>query len=61
MVSIGTLEIYLKSPSAGDIVFSKVLGHAVIIVNSEEAARELSDEKRSAIYSDRPSLSAYNL
>lgn len=37
----------------GDIVYSRVLGQHIIIINSIEIARELLD-KRSAIYSDRP-------
>lgn len=41
----------------GDIVYSRVLGQHIIIINSIEVARELLD-KRSAIYSDRPFLQA---
>lgn len=38
---------------AGDILFFKVFGKRIIVLNSDEAARDLLD-KRSAIYSDRP-------
>jgi hypothetical protein len=38
---------------SGDIVYSRVLGQHIIIINSIEVARELLD-RRSAIYSDRP-------
>lgn len=39
----------------GDIVYSRVLGQHIIIINSIKVARELLD-RRSAIYSDRPFL-----
>lgn len=39
----------------GDIVYSRVLGQHIIIINSIEVARQLLD-KRSAKYSDRPFL-----
>ncbi|KAG1879711.1 cytochrome P450 [Suillus subluteus] len=41
----------------GDIVYSRVLGQHIIIINSIEVARELLD-KRSATYSGRPFLQA---
>jgi cytochrome P450 len=41
----------------GNIVYSRVLGQHIIIINSIEVARELLD-KRSATYSDRPLLQA---
>ncbi|KAG2754014.1 cytochrome P450 [Suillus brevipes Sb2] len=41
----------------GDIVYSRVLGQHIIIINSIEVARELLD-RRSAIYSDRPFVRA---
>ena len=37
------------------MIYSRILGIDMIIINSETAARELLD-KRSAIYSDRPVL-----
>jgi hypothetical protein len=42
---------------SGDIVYSRVLGQHIIIINSIEVARELLD-RRSAIYSDRPFIQA---
>ena len=44
----------------GDVIHLSVLGKSIIVLNSEEAARELLD-KRSAIYSDRPNFPAYQL
>lgn len=44
----------------GELVHYDILGQAIVIVNSERAATELL-EKRSAIYSDRPSQSSYLL
>lgn len=44
----------------GDIVYSRIFGKGFLIVNSDKAARRLAD-KRSAIYSDRPSFPLYKL
>lgn len=45
---------------SGDIVHFKVLGQRMIVLNSVNVARELF-EKRSAIYSDRPTSVMFNL
>jgi hypothetical protein len=37
----------------GDVVYARILGKEMIILNTQQAARDLM-EKRSAIYSDRP-------
>jgi hypothetical protein len=42
----------------GDLVYSRVLGQHFIIISSMKVARDLLD-KRSAIYSNRPVLRAY--
>lgn len=39
----------------GDIIYSRLLGNDIIIINSEKVARELL-ERRSLNYSDRPYL-----
>ncbi|OJA17244.1 hypothetical protein AZE42_11545 [Rhizopogon vesiculosus] len=44
----------------GELIYSRVLGIDMIIINSETVARELLD-KRSAIYSDRPVIRAIEL
>ncbi|KAI6024702.1 hypothetical protein PISMIDRAFT_10470 [Pisolithus microcarpus 441] len=44
----------------GDIVYSRMFGQDVIIVNSERMARLLADQ-RSSIYSDRPHSPIYRL
>lgn len=62
-------DIDLKEPhvtytkwakSYGDIVYSRMFGQDVIIVNSERMARLLADQ-RSSIYSDRPHSPIYPL
>jgi len=50
----------LCSFTLGDIVYTRILGKGFLIVNSDKAARRLAD-KRSAIYSDRPSFPLYKL
>ena len=45
---------------AGDLVYSRLLGKDIIILNSEEIAKELL-ENRSKNYSDRPYLSTCEL
>ncbi|CAE6539432.1 unnamed protein product [Rhizoctonia solani] len=49
--AFATLGEQLKS----DIIFLNILGHKIVILNSAEAASEIL-EKRSALYSDRPSI-----
>ncbi|KEP51986.1 cytochrome P450 family protein [Rhizoctonia solani 123E] len=49
--AFATLGERLKS----DIIFLNILGHKLVILNSAEAASEVL-EKRSALYSDRPSI-----
>ncbi|KAI6042947.1 cytochrome P450 [Pisolithus marmoratus] len=44
----------------GDIVYSRIFGQDIIIVNSEKMARLLA-EQRSSIYSDRPHSPIYRL
>lgn len=44
----------------GEIVYSRIFGQDIIIVNSEKMARILA-EKRSTIYSDRPHSPLYRL
>ncbi|KAL4252089.1 cytochrome P450 family protein [Abortiporus biennis] len=44
----------------GDVVYLNVLGKTIIMLNSEKAAVDLLD-KRSASYSDRPSVPMYDL
>ncbi|KAI6042942.1 cytochrome P450 [Pisolithus marmoratus] len=44
----------------GDIVYSRIFGQDIIIVNSEKIARLLA-EQRSSIYSDRPHSPIYQL
>jgi hypothetical protein len=39
--------------SKGDVIYARVLGRPMVILNTVQAARDLL-EKRSAIYSDRP-------
>jgi len=39
--------------TTGDIIYSRLLGIDMIVINSDSVARELLN-KRSAIYSDRP-------
>ncbi|KAF8917162.1 cytochrome P450 [Mucidula mucida] len=54
-------EIYMKwAATYGDLVYYEVLGQPIVVVSSEEAANELF-EKRSANYSDRPSLPMFEL
>ena len=43
----------------GDVIYTTICGKPVIILNSIDAARDLFD-KRSANYSDRPRLVAFN-
>lgn len=42
----------------GDVMHLKVLSHNIIVLNSVEAATDLL-EKRSALYSDRPTMTVY--
>lgn len=42
----------------GDVIHLKVLGRSIIVLNSVQAATDLL-EKRSAQYSDRPSMNVY--
>ncbi|KAI0066603.1 cytochrome P450 [Artomyces pyxidatus] len=44
----------------GDVVSMQILGKVIVILHSNEAARELLD-KRAAIYSDRPSIPFWEL
>lgn len=44
----------------GDIVYSTILGQEFIIINSEELAHKLLDQ-RSGVYSDRPCISTSTL
>ncbi|KAI6108176.1 cytochrome P450 [Pisolithus sp. B1] len=44
----------------GDIVYSRIFGQDIVIVNSERMARLLADQ-RSSIYSDRPHSPIYRL
>ncbi|KIK24046.1 hypothetical protein PISMIDRAFT_678527 [Pisolithus microcarpus 441] len=44
----------------GDIVYSRIFGQDIVIVNSERTARLLADQ-RSSIYSDRPHSPIYRL
>lgn len=41
--------------SPGDLVYTRLLNQEVIVINSEEIARDLL-ERRSYNYSDRPSI-----
>ncbi|KAG1809325.1 cytochrome P450 [Suillus subaureus] len=42
----------------GDIIYARLLGKPIIVVNSEEVAKDLF-ERRSSIYSDRPQSIVY--
>ncbi|KAL4261415.1 cytochrome P450 family protein [Pleurotus pulmonarius] len=42
----------------GDVMYLRVLGHDIIVLDSVQAATELL-EKRSALYSDRPNFTVY--
>lgn len=55
MVSPSTLKRWrwLLIQRLGDVVYARLLGKEMIILNTLQAARDLL-EKRSAIYSDRP-------
>ena len=44
----------------GDVIYLNLMGKSLVVLNSEEAARELLD-KRSAIYSDRPAFPIFQL
>ncbi|KAI6120005.1 cytochrome P450 [Pisolithus croceorrhizus] len=44
----------------GDIVYSRIFGQDIVVVNSEKMARLLADQ-RSSIYSDRPHSPIYRL
>ncbi|KAI6167945.1 cytochrome P450 [Pisolithus thermaeus] len=46
--------------STGEIVYSRIFGQDIVVVNSERMARHLS-EQRSSIYSDRPHSPIYRL
>ena len=50
-----TIDAYTVSLMAGEIMSVNLLGQRMVILNSAEFASELL-EKRSAIYSDRPTL-----
>ena len=62
------VSVFVPSPleydpdmgSSGDIVYTRVLGQEIIILNSEEVAIALL-EKRSQKYSDRPVFSIADL
>lgn len=58
--SLSCVDSSLCSLILGDIVYSRIFGKGFLIVNSDKAARRLAD-KRSAIYSDRPSFPLYKL
>jgi len=42
-------------PSPGELVYSRLLNQEVIVINSEELAKDLL-ERRSSNYSDRPQI-----
>ena len=44
----------------GDLIYTRVLGRDIIIINSEEVAKDLL-ENRSRNYSDRPYLATTSL
>jgi hypothetical protein len=44
----------------GDLVYSTILGQEFIVINSEELAHTLLDQ-RSGVYSDRPYISTSTL
>jgi hypothetical protein len=43
----------VQSITSGDLVFVRLLGQEVVVINSQHVAEALMD-KRSRIYSDRP-------
>jgi hypothetical protein len=43
---------------SGDIVYARMLNKRLVVVNSEEIARDLFDG-RSTIYSDKPQFTIY--
>jgi hypothetical protein len=45
----------VQSITSGDLVFVRLLGQEVVVINSQHVAEALMD-KRSRIYSDRPYL-----
>lgn len=47
-------------PTVGDIMSLEVFGQTIVVINSMEIARNLL-EKRGAIYSDRPAVTAYEV
>jgi hypothetical protein len=47
------------SQQYGDVMYLEVLGKAVVILSSEQAASDLLD-KRSGIYSDRPAFPLFH-
>lgn len=52
-LACGSIQsIWLLKTCTGDIIFLKVFGHSIIILNSAQAASDLLD-KRSARYADR--------
>lgn len=57
VLSIDTKEPWLTytewGAAYGDLVFVRLLGHEVVVINSQHVADALL-EKRSRIYSDRP-------
>ena len=44
----------------GDIIYARLLSKPVVVVNSEEVARDLF-ELRSTIYSDKPQSIVYDM
>ena len=50
----------MKLYATGDVMFLHLLGKPVVILSSENVARDLLD-KRSSIYSDRPRIALWEL
>lgn len=51
--SLSSHLLLFGRPAAGEVVHLNVLGQSIVVLGSQEAARELLD-KRSTTYSDRP-------
>jgi hypothetical protein len=49
------VAIDAKPSNTGDIIFFRVMGTPMLLISSAEAALDLM-EKRSAIYSDKPTM-----
>lgn len=47
------METVANAPSEGDIIYVKVLGQPIVILNSAKVTFEMLD-KKSSMYSDRP-------